>query len=332
MHTKIISSKSSYGNIQYGNRKLSLDMIVNNISDSHSVFKRVFKRLTKYQQKSLVHFIEDIDSLLLNNPLSKIASALDKNKDILLNKPENMVTLAKVIYLENTIMALKYLALLQHFQYDHEHLSLAYLFNQLDHTEVLTNKVIINKDLHEIKEFDGIFISNKGVSLIEIKHTLSKYSFRQIFGYLIKKKNRKKHSHLDIILDKQLCKSNKIPKINSIGIVFNRVDPTLAKKKDFGSSLKSLQNRTMLALQTDVFIEYLHEFIGEKDTRLKIKENLIEAGIKTIFFYRVSHPDIQSIFQQYNDILNKVLINHTKMFIIPKSKNTQQQNHHRKKH
>jgi len=315
MYKKLIFNRDSYPGLNYNNRELSLDIIVNKLSSSHRIFQSIAKKLDEQQQKHLINFIEQIDSLLLKNPLSKIWEALEKNVRELENKPQQLVNTAKSIYLENTIMALKYLSFLQLLKHDHEHLSLAYMFNEIDHNEVLTNKVIVNKDLYEIKEFDGIFISNKGVTLIEVKHTLSKYAFRQIFGYLIRKKNRDKHSHLDIILDKQLCRTNKIPKISSIGIVFNRVDSTLGKKEDFGKSLKALQNRNMLALQTDVFIEYLHEFIGEKDTRIKIKENLVKAGIRTIFFYRVAHPDIQSIFQQYNNILNKVLISHTEMFL-----------------
>lgn len=315
MYNKLIAGSKSENLLNQPLGEISLAGIINNLSNSHRIFQFISKKLNENDQKQLIKFIEQVDSLLLKNPLSAIWIALAKNSRELATKPQNLVNTAKSIYLDNTIMALKYLSLLQLLKHDQEHLSLAYMFNQLDHTEVLTNKVIVNKDLYEIKEFDGIFISNKGATLIEVKHTLSKYAFRQIFGYLIRKKNRDKHSHLDIILDKQLCRTNKIPQINSIGIVFNRVDSTLGKKENFGKSLKSLQNRNMLALQTDVFIEYLHEFIGEKDTRIKIKENLVKAGIRTVFFYRVAHPDIQSIFQQYNNILNKVLISHTEMFL-----------------
>jgi len=316
MRSKLISNKAASLGFKATGGNLSLGAVANKLASSHHIFNTISKKLTSNEKRLLISFIEDVDSLLLKSPIHKIRGILERNYSIFKNQPEELLTIAKTIYLENTIMAFNYLSLLQLFRYDHEHLSLAYMFNKIDHTEVLTNKIIVNKDLHEVKEFDGIFITNKGATLIEVKHTLSKYAFRQILGYLIKKKNRHKHSHLDIILDKQLCKSNKIPTFDSIGIVFNRTDSHLAKTK-FGASLKSLQNRNMLALQTEVFIEYLHEFISEKNTRIKIKKDLTKAGIKTIFFYRVSHPNIKTIFQQYNDILNKVLINHTELFIPP---------------
>ncbi len=306
-----------------------LDSLINNVATSHKTFHLVVKRLSERQLTWLASFIRSVDFLLLNNFLEQIIAQLEKKHSTLKKHPRDMLDLAKSLYLENTLQSLQYLKLLTILRNDQEHISLAYMVNKLNCKEVLTNKIIVDKYLCPVKEFDGIYISSQGASLIEVKHTLSKYAFRQIFGYLInKKKNRNKHSHLGILLDTKMCKHNNLPNIYSIGIVFNRLDKALLKNNSLGTSLKSMQEGTILTFPTAVFIKYLHEVIGHKDTRIQIKENLAKADIRQIFFYHLAHPDIETVFKEYGNILNKVLITHPEIFVPPNNDSFSPKDHH----
>lgn len=219
--------------------------------------------------------------------------------------------LAKELYVLNTIFSREFFRLIAPLGLNgHEKAAILYLAQQHFLDEMYLNQIVLDHENMTRKEFDVTIINpHQGNILVEVKSTLGRDGFRQIFGYSDEDDlHSRRMPHTHVLSNPGLCFLNDLPVIDRIEIIYSAISSTL-ERYDVFEVLSRIKPPKPKKLTLKRFQEVAADLIEEKHFR-HLRE---KTKVTSIVFRRIDPQDFDlrtsclnpRVILQYERMLDK---------------------------